>query len=141
MEERILEATRRRMKRDPFARYLGIELVELRTGYARMQMQLEENLLNFIGIPHGGAIFTLADQAFAAACNARGWVSVALNANIAFLAAAKPDCRLTATAEEMSYGRKTASYQVLIEDEQGQRIATFHGLAYRLEKKHEGIED
>jgi len=134
MSDRVLETTRQRMQSDPFARSLGIELVELRSGYARMQLQLGESLLNFIGIPHGGAVFALADQAFAAACNSRGWISVALNANISFLAAAQPNARLTATAEEMSYGRKTASYQVLVEDDEGRRIATFHGLAYRLEK-------
>jgi acyl-CoA thioesterase len=123
------------MQSDPFASSLGIELVELRSGYARMRLQLEQRLLNFIGIPHGAVVFALADQAFAAACNSRGWVSVALNANISFLAAARPNARLTAIAEEMSYGRKTGSYQVWVEDDEGRRIATFHGLAYRLENK------
>jgi len=136
MSERQLEVTRKRIQSDPFARFLGIQLMEVQSGFARTRIRLDEHLLNFVGIPHGGVIFSLADEAFAAACNSRGWVSLALNVNISFLAAAKPGAILTATAQEMSYGRKTASYQVMVEDDEGNRIATFHGLAYRLEKKH-----
>ncbi len=57
---------------DRFAEHTGIELVEVSKGYARAEMKVEEKHLNGLGLAHGGAIFTLADLAFAAACNSHG---------------------------------------------------------------------
>ena len=68
-----------RINQDPFAGFLGIELLELGEGYSRVAMTVGEHMLNFYGMPHGGAIFSLADAAFAAAGNSYGRVAVALN--------------------------------------------------------------
>ena len=73
---------------DPFARSLGIELLHLQPGHSRMAMVLQPHMDNFNGLAHGGAVFTLADAAFAAASNAHGTVAVAL---LAHLQAAAPD--------------------------------------------------
>ena len=135
MDEQTVDSIRENMLTDAFAKHLGIELLEIKPGYAKTRLKIEEHHLNFAKIPHGGVVFTLADQAFAAACNARCYVSVAMNVSISFIAAAKPGAILTATAEEITCGRRTGSYQVVVEDDEGNGIASFQGLAYKLEKK------
>ena len=74
-----MEQIRQHMEHDPFARFLGIELLELGEGYSRVALTVQDHMLNFHGLPHGGVIFSLADAAFAAACNSHGQVAVALN--------------------------------------------------------------
>ena len=70
--------------RDEFAKHLGIELLELKPGYCRVAMNLQPYMLNGLGIPHGSVIFSLADFAFAAACNSHGKTAVALSMDIHF---------------------------------------------------------
>ena len=74
---------------DRFAKYVGIELLEIGEGTARARLVLNDNHLNGIGIAHGGAIFALADLAFAGASNSHGTVAVAINANISYMAATR----------------------------------------------------
>ena len=131
MSKEPLETARYCMEHDPFARHLGTEIVEIRPGYAKTRLKLNDNLLNFVKIPHGAVVFAVADQAFAAAANSRGNVAVALNVSITFLAAAGPGATLVAEAEEVSCGGRTASYQIMVRDEKGKVIATFQGLVYR----------
>jgi len=128
-----VETARYCMENDPFAQLLGTEIIEIQPGYAKARLQMRENLLNFVKIPHGAVVFAVADQAFAAASNSRGNVSVALNVSISFLAAATPDATLIAEAQEISCSRRTASYQVMVRDEQGKVIAAFQGLVFRKE--------
>ena len=130
-EEAAVTIARHAMENDPFAQRLGIEIVEIRPGYAKTRLQIEDSLLNFVKIPHGAVVFAVADQAFAAASNSRGRVAVALHVGITFLAAAGPDTALTAEAEEISCGPKVATYQIMVRDDQGNQIASFQGLAFR----------
>ena len=123
---------RERIESDPFCRRLGVELVDLEPGFARTRLSLSEGLTNFHGTPHGGAVYSLADAAFAAACNADGETRVALETNVSYLAAAAVDATLTATAEETHLSGRTGEYAVRVEDDDGERIATFRGRAYRL---------
>ncbi len=123
-----------RMCRDPFARFLGIELLEVCEGYAKATLTVQEHMLNFHGIPHGGAVFALADAAFAAASNSHGQVAVALNVSINFLAAARPGARLTAEATEEHLGRRTGLYRLAVTAEDGTLIALAHGTVYRKEQ-------
>lgn len=116
---------------DPFARHMGIELVELRPGYSRMSMHITEDMANFHGMTHGAAIFALADAAFAAACNSWGQVSIALEVTITFLSATRPGDRLWAEACEEHQGRRTALYRLTVTDENGQVVASCQALAYR----------
>ena len=120
-----------RISRDPFARFLGIELLELREGYSRVGMTVGEHALNFHGIPHGGVIFSLADAAFAAAGNSHGRTAVALNVNISFLVAVPVGTRLYAEATEESLGRRTALYRMAVTAEDGTLVALCHGTVYR----------
>lgn len=117
------------MKNDRFAEYIGIKLVKAEPGYALARMEVTANHLNGANIVQGGAIFTLADYTFAAACNAKRPVTVGVNANIAYFKSPKGKV-LTAEATEVSSGRKLCGYNVDIFDENKELIARFSGMGY-----------
>ena len=133
-QDTILE----QIRRDPFARFLGIELLEVREGYAKAALTVQEHMLNFHGIPHGGVIFSLADAAFAAASNSHGQVAVALHVSINFLAAVSPGARLTAEATEEHLTRRTGLYRLAVTSEDGTLIALAHGTVYRKDQPLSG---
>lgn len=122
---------------EPWARALGIEYLELRRGYCRLTLKLQPSMLNYQGRPHGGVIFTLADTAFGAACNAHGLPSVALNVTISYLAAVRPDCRLYAEARERKQGRQAGFYDVTVTSEDGTVVALVHCVAHRVRERTE----
>lgn len=123
--------------RDKFAKHNGIELIEVSKGFARAKMEINENHLNGIGTVHGGAIFTLADFAFAIAANSHGNVTVAINVNISFMKAAFKGT-LIAEAREISLNPKISAYTIDVYDSKADLIAIFQGMAYR---KHDKIKD
>ncbi|MEF8784972.1 MAG: hydroxyphenylacetyl-CoA thioesterase PaaI [Haloarculaceae archaeon] len=128
----VPDEVRERIESDAFCETLGIDIVELDSGYARTQLTITEDLLNFHDTPHGGAIYSLADAAFAAASNSHGETAVALETNISYLEAVDVGETLTATAEETHIAGKTAEYEIVITDENENRIATFRGRVYRM---------
>jgi acyl-CoA thioesterase len=87
MDQTVSQQLFSKMSQDPYARFMGIELLEVKPGYSRLSMTVGEHQINFHGLPHGGAIFSLADAAFAAASNSHGQTAVALTMNISFLSA------------------------------------------------------
>jgi acyl-CoA thioesterase len=115
---------------DVFARQTGVELVEVSPGRARVRMEIGEQHLNSHRTVHGGAIFTLADTAFALASNSHGVPAAAINAHISYLTAARSGI-LYAEAEEFARNPKLASYTVQVTDENGAKIAIFQGMVYR----------
>ena len=119
------------MEKDALARHLGIKLLEIRPGYARGVMEVSPELLNGVGVTHGGAIFGLADVVFAAASNSHGPVALALNVNIQFLKTTGVGAVLTATAREENLTRKTGLYRMEVRDQDGEVIALAEGLVYR----------
>lgn len=120
-----------RISQDPFARFLGIELLELGPGTSKVTMIVQEHMLNFHGIPHGGVIFSLADAAFAAASNSHGQTALALAVTINYLAAVPVDTRLVAEATEESLGNRTSLYRLAVKAEDGTLVALAHGRAHR----------
>lgn len=124
-------------RRDQFAAYNGIELLDVTPGCARVKMDVGERHLNGLRTVHGGAIFTLADFAFAVACNSHGTVAVALNVSISFVKAVGSGT-LYADAREVSVSPKIGTYEIRVTNENNDLIATFQGLAYR---KREKLED
>lgn len=138
--ESVSEETYERIESDPFCATLGIELVDLEPGNATTRLTLRDGHCNFHGTPHGGAIYTLADAAFAAACNAGEARRIALETNVSYLASASVGETLVAVAEETHASRRTAEYRVLVRSEDGsdehgdtgERIATFRGRAYQV---------
>ncbi len=117
-------------KNDRFAHHCGIELLEVSEGQAKARMQIEDHHRNGINVVHGGAIFTLADLAFAAASNSHGTVAVAINASIWYVKAAL-EGSLLATAREVSLNPKLATYSIEVTDEGGEIVAVFEGMVYR----------
>jgi len=131
------EFIRRMVSADAFPKRLGIRFGRVVPGYAEAALTVEEGMLNFMGVTHGGVIFSLADTVFGAASNAHGQVSLAVHADISFLQATAPGTVLTARAVEESRSRRVAHYRVTVEDEQGRLVATFHGVAYLKRETHQ----
>ncbi|MDO9492397.1 PaaI family thioesterase [Acetobacterium sp.] len=104
------------VENDQFAKLLGLELIKVDIGYAEVRMEIKAEHFNGLGIVQGGAIFTLADFAFAAASNAGGKVTVGINANITYFKPAKGRY-LLAKATETSSSRSLCNYNVDIFDE------------------------
>jgi acyl-CoA thioesterase len=115
---------------DRFVHLCGIELVSLAPGQAVTRMVVQPQHLNAIGIVQGGAIFTLADYAFAVASNSHGTVAVGVNVSITYMKAATSGV-LTAEAKEVALNPKLATYTVNVTDEAGALVAVFQGLVYR----------
>jgi acyl-CoA thioesterase len=115
---------------DHFARHSGVELVTVRTGHAVTRLVVQPCHLNAAGVVHGGAIFTLADFAFAAASNSHGHVALGINATITYQHAAKGGT-LIAEATEVAANPKLGTYTVTVKDDDGRLVALFQGLVYR----------
>jgi acyl-CoA thioesterase len=129
----VPDEVRERIRSDPYCATLGIEVTALDPGRARTELTVTEDLLNFHGTPHGGAIYSLADAAFAAASNTRGTTAVALETNVSYLDAVEVGETVTATATETHLGGRTAAYEVTVTDGDDDRIATFRGRVYRVD--------
>jgi acyl-CoA thioesterase len=116
-------------EQDRFATGNGIRVVEVRTGYARAEMTVEPRHLNAVGILQGGALFTLADVAFAGASNSHGVVAVACQSDLTYFKAVTSG-KLTAVAEEIARTRKLSTCVVRITDEASELVGLFKGVAY-----------
>jgi acyl-CoA thioesterase len=110
----------------------GVEIEEAREGYARIRMTLRPDMLNGHGIAHGGMIFALADTAFAYACNSRNVTTVAAQASIIFLDAAREGEILVAEAKEAAFAGRSGVYTVSVRGEGGRVIAEFQGYSRTL---------
>ncbi len=130
-EADVISAVRHAMGKDVFARSLGIEMEELRSGYCRTSVVISPQMLNGYGVPHGGMLFALADYAFAGACNSHGRVALALNVSISYLGVAAVGTRLVAEAEEEHLTRRTGLYRITVKDAGGSLVASCSALAYR----------
>lgn len=115
---------------DKFARHAGIELLEMGPGWAKASMKIEPFHFNGAKTVHGGAIFTLADFAFAVASNSHGTLAMGINTSVSFVKAATKGT-LYATAREQALNPKLASYLVQITDDANDVVAIFQGMVYR----------
>ncbi len=121
-------------EKDRYAALSGVRLAEARPGYARASMTVTPQHLNAGGSVQGGAVFTLADLAFAAAVNAYGNLAVSTQTSI-FYHKGVAEGTLTAEAREIKAGRTLATYEVVVTDDSGDRVATFIAQAFRKELK------
>jgi acyl-CoA thioesterase len=118
---------------DQFAKLIGVELVSVDQGTAKAKLSIGPQHCNVGGVVHGGAIFTLADFAFAAASNSYGRLAYAIQANIQFLKSVATGV-LFAEAKEVSLHHKIANYIINVRNEQQELIAVFQGIVYRKEQ-------
>jgi acyl-CoA thioesterase len=117
---------------DAASRMLGLQIVDISPGRAVATMIVRADMLNGLAICHGGLIATLADSAFAFACNSRNALTVASGFGIDILKSAKLNDVLTATAEETSLAGRTGLYDITVRNQNGDLIAMFRGRSYRL---------
>jgi acyl-CoA thioesterase len=122
------------IKNDLFSKWLGIEILEVSEGYSKIKMTVRKEMINGFGIVHGGVAFSLADSAFAFACNNRNNLSVALDTSINFIKPVHVDDVLTAEAKEIHNGRSTGLYHITITNQQTHVVALFKGTCFRTGK-------
>ena len=122
------------MKNDLFSQWLGISILEIREGYSRIKMTVRDEMINGFGIVHGGIAFSIADSAFAFACNNRNNLSVALDTSINFTKPVHPGDILIAEAREIHNGKSTGLYHITITNQKDHLVAQFKGLCYRTNK-------
>lgn len=119
---------------DRFSQWLGLSVLEVQEGYCKVQMTLREEMVNGFGVIHGGIAFSLADSAFAFACNSRNNLSLALDTNITFTKTTKPGDVLTAEAKELHNGKSTGLYLIQVFNQNGEAVALFKGTCFRTGK-------
>ena len=125
---------KRMMQNDSFSQWMGLEVLEVREGYSKVKMTIRKEMINGFGIVHGGLAFSLADSAFAFACNNRNNISVALDVTITFTKAVNVDDVLTAEAKENHNGRSIGVYLISITNQNSEQVAIFKGTCFRTGK-------
>jgi len=119
------------MEKDKFSQWLGITVLESKEGYSKIRMTVREEMMNGLGIVHGGVAFSMADSAFAFACNSRNNLSVALDTAINFLKPVYPGDVLTAEAKEIHNGKTTGLYHISVYNQNDHLVAFFKGTCFR----------
>jgi acyl-CoA thioesterase len=122
------------LRLDKFSQWLGIEIVEVSEGYCKAKMKLREDMINGLGVVHGGVAFSLADSAFAFACNNRNNLSLALDTSINFTKPLMPGDELVAEAKELHNGKSTGVYLVTLYNQNNVQVGLFKGTCFRTGK-------
>lgn len=115
---------------DPFARFLGIRVEEVRDSYARLSLVITKEYCNSEVRSHGGVLFSLADHALGVAANSKSYKSFALEVKINYFQAAGPGEVITAEATPVDIRKRVSLWNIDLTNEKGEKIAVAHGLAY-----------
>jgi acyl-CoA thioesterase len=135
MDEQLKKAIFKAVAAEPFAQKMGIKLVELEQGYSRVEMDYRPDAMdNIYQRAHGGAIYSLIDEAFETSCQTHGDIAVALNVNVSYIASPEPGVSLVAVSKETSKSKKIAHYDISVTDGSGNLIATCKCIAFRTGK-------
>jgi acyl-CoA thioesterase len=129
-----LSVVQHMMQHDLFSQWLGIEVLEIKEGFSKIKMTVRKEMINGFGIVHGGIAFSLADSAFAFACNNRNILSVALDTAINFIKPVHVGDELTAEAKELHNGKSTGLYHITITNQHEHSVALFKGTCFRTNK-------
>lgn len=124
------------LAKDEFTRWMGIEVVELAPARCVCRMTVREEMMNGFGVAHGGIVFSLADSAFAFACNTQGRIAVSIENGITYPRAVRPGDTLTAVAAEESASTRLGYYKAEVRNQQDQIVALFRGTAYKTSQEH-----
>ena len=136
LPQELADATRDAMwKGDRASRMLGMQVLEVGPGSATLSMTIRDDMLNGHDICHGGLITTLADSAFAFACNSYNELTVASGFAIDLLAPGRAGDVLTARCAEVSKAGRTGVYDCEVSNQRGERIAVFRGRSYTIKGK------
>jgi acyl-CoA thioesterase len=135
MDQKVRNAIFSAVEKEPFAKALKVNLVELELGYSMVEMKYDPaNMNNIYERAHGGALFALIDEAFETASQTDGTIAVALNVNVTYVSSPQAGAKLHAEAKRVSQTKKTSSYDIKVSDENNNLIATCSALAYRTGK-------
>lgn len=129
-----IKVVNKMMDHDAFSQWMGVEVLEIKEGYSKIKMTIRQEMVNGFGIVHGGIPFSLADSAFAFACNNRNNLSVALDVTITFTKAVNVGDVLTAEAKEFHNGRSTGVYLITVTNQKDEQVALFKGTCFRTGK-------
>lgn len=118
------------LEADVYARGLGVELVSVEPEELTVALQVTDDHTNFLGVGHGGMVFSLADCAFSLASNSAGDRAVAIDTHLVLTAATRPGDRLRAVATEASRGRTLGTYRIDVTRDDGRTVGLFTGTVY-----------
>lgn len=133
LAEKVVE---KMMADDAFSQWLGIEVTDIKPGFAELQMKVRPEMVNGFNVTHGGIAYSLADSALAFASNGYGRVALALENNISYMKKVNTGDELTATARELSLGNRIAVYNIEIQNQKNEKVALFRGTVFRTKEKH-----
>jgi acyl-CoA thioesterase len=141
MNEKAIASLWKAVKKEGYARKLNLEIREIKPGYAMVELEPQPDIGNVFGMTHGGAIFSLIDEAFQLSCNSHGQVALALNVNVTYHRPPDRGSRLKAVSREIHLSSKTATYEIKVYDINNTLIASSTALAYRKKEELPFIND
>lgn len=122
------------LETDYFSQWMGVKILDVKESYCKIQMTLRKEMLNGFGIAHGGITFSLADSAFAFACNSDGKITLALDVSISFPKSGKEGDTLTAEAKLINKTNRTGLYLIEVRNQNNDLVGLFKGTCYKTEK-------
>ena len=125
---------------DGFSQWLGIDVLNIEPGSCTLRMKVRKEMLNGFGVAHGGITFSLADSAFAFACNSHGRHAVSIHCTIEHTAPVFENDALIAMATEEQLGNSISNYAIKVTKNDGEPVAFFRGVAYRKKKQWDDAE-
>ena len=131
MEQDFPEKLKQAVNKENYAQFLKLKPLEVKPGYARVELEVKQEHLNIHRITHGGVVFSVLDEAFELASNSHGTSAVALSVSINFLRPTQEGEKIIAEAKEIAITRRTGNYQFLVYNQNGELIAQGQGLVYR----------
>lgn len=136
-EQKLAEkVVHKMMADDKFSQWLGIDIVTITPGFARIRMEVRPEMVNGFTVCHGGITFSLGDSALAFASNSYGRVALALENNISFTRKVTVGDILTAVTEEVSLGNRIGVYNIKITNQNDDTVGFFKGTVFRTKEKH-----
>lgn len=136
-EARAREVVEGMLARDRFSAWLGLEVVSVEPGTCTCRMTVRDEMVNGFGVSHGGVVFSLADSAFAFACNSSGFVTVSIENSIRYPAAIHPGDVLTATVAQKGGSKRLGYFAGEVTNQHGAVVGLFTGTSYRTDKPHQ----
>lgn len=124
------------LAKDEFTRWLGVEVTDAGPARCVCRMVVRSEMVNGFGVAHGGIVFSLADSAFAFACNTQGRIAMSIENAITYPRAVHPGDRLTAVASEETASRRLGFYRVDVTNQRQETVALFRGTAYKTSQEH-----
>lgn len=141
MKDKVISSLFQQVNKEGYARKMGLRLIEAEKGRAVVEMALQGDTENIFGTTHGGAIFSLIDEAFQVSCNSHGTMAVALNMSITYHNPPEKGTTLRAESREIHRSQKTGTYDIKVWDHRQNLIASCMALAYRKKEKLPFLEE